>query len=544
MAPRPNISRYLLITGGAAVLGALCVVLVIYLLASLYKDDDIVMAKQCTDTDTAASMDRLEEGAVIKEDFSQTPVTEEMCGEINDRALLVGTNPVARAIEVERVVQEFRIIQDSMRAADENQLASRPTDSPPLDKDLPAGSPLSYVEISLLSFSQGPASTPAPAPAPTLVPAPTPAPAPAPAPTPDPANQNNYTDTLSKEKTPTVDSTSESALYEVSDNSASDSGDIHSYSQTVSPAEQQGGGPRDVGGDSPGDGGGDGPRDGGNTTTGALSSPSEQHQAKTLTTSSARDENQSAEKPIDSPATPAISSDAREAVKAGASPKEAVVEAQVAGENAGASKAAATAGAKNAVSLALIDGTLTDSVVKGSVAYNTPPKEMRWKDSTDMELVLRPSTYNAIDGLEQKIKEVKEAGELKVEPVDVSQRMEAVVFSSPEAAFDVSSITGESQQPITSAGDTDWRWKIVASNTGDNDLYLRMGIGLSSPRGESLGFRPVEGFPVSFEKISVKGTPWQNASNFVGSNWQWLWTAILVPLVALLWGRGKQSNKS
>jgi len=71
-----------------------------------------------------------------------------------------------------------------------------------------------------------------------------------------------------------------------------------------------------------------------------------------------------------------------------------------------------------------------------------------------------------------------------------------------------------------------------------------MGIGLSSPRGESLGFRPVEGFPVSFEKISVKGTHWQNASNFVGSNWQWLWTTILVPLVALLWGRGKRSNKS
>src|SRR5215218_2519809 len=374
MALRRCITRYPLMTGALTVLGALCVVLVIYLLASLYKDDDIVTAKQCTDTDTAASIDRLEEGGVIKEDFTQTPVTEELCGDINDRALLVGTNPVARAIEVERVVQEFRIIQDSMRAADENQLASRPTDSPPLDKDLPAGSPLSYVEISLLSFSQGPASTPAPAPAPTLVPAPTPAPTPAPAPTsapalaPDPANQNNYTDTLSKEKTPTVDSTSESALYEVSDNSASDSGDIHSYSQTVSPAEQQGGGPRDVGGDSPGDGGGDGPRDGGNTTTGALSSPSEQHQAKTLTTSSARDENQSAEKPIDSPATPAISSDAREAVKDGASPKEAVAEAQAGGENAGASKAAATAGAKNAVSLALIDGTMTNGVVKGSVA--------------------------------------------------------------------------------------------------------------------------------------------------------------------------------
>src|SRR5215207_5323181 len=139
MTPRPNIRRYLLMTGALTVLGALCVVLVIYLLVSQYKDDDIVTAKQCTDADTTASIERLEEGDVIKDDLTQTPVTEEVCGEINDRALLVSTNPVARAIEVERVVQEFRIIQDSMRAADENQLASRSTDSPPLDKDLAAG---------------------------------------------------------------------------------------------------------------------------------------------------------------------------------------------------------------------------------------------------------------------------------------------------------------------------------------------------------------------------------------------------------------------
>src|SRR5919107_2775455 len=156
MAPHPNLSRHLLTTGAAAVLGALCVGLVIYLLVSQYKDDDIVTAKQCTDTDTAASIERLEEGDVIKEDFTQTPVTEEMCGEINDRTLLVSTNPVARAIEVARVVQEFRIIQDSMRAADENQLASRLIDSSPSYEGMVAGSQSGgpeTIKVSPLSFS-------------------------------------------------------------------------------------------------------------------------------------------------------------------------------------------------------------------------------------------------------------------------------------------------------------------------------------------------------------------------------------------------------
>src|SRR5215217_7497567 len=156
MTPRPNIRRCLLLCGALTALGALCVVLVIYLLSWPDKDDDIATARQCTDTDTAASIERLEEGDVIKEDLTQTPVTEEMCGEINDRALLVGTNPAARAIEVERVVQEFRIIQDSIRAADENQSASRPPDSSPPFSGMVANSPSGRpetVKMSPLSFS-------------------------------------------------------------------------------------------------------------------------------------------------------------------------------------------------------------------------------------------------------------------------------------------------------------------------------------------------------------------------------------------------------
>jgi len=252
----------------------------------------------------------------------------------------------------------------------------------------------------------------------------------------------------------------------------------------------------------------------------------------------------SAKAPIDSPATPSISGDAREAIKDGASPKAAVSEAQAAGENAGASKAAAAAGAKNAVSLALIDGTMTNGLVKGNVAYTTPPQEMGWNDTTELDLVLSPSTSESIEELKQKIKEVKE--EPGGSSVDVSQRMEAVAFSDPEPAFDVSSMTGESQQPIISEGDTTWRWKAVASNMGEKDLHIRLSIGLSAPQeGEQFIFRPVEGLdPVSFEKISVKGTPWQRASNFGSTNWQWIWTAILVPIVVFLWGRRKRSNKS
>src|SRR5919202_690901 len=107
---------------------------------SQHGKDQIMTAKQCTDTDTAASIERLEKAGVIKEDFTRTPATQGMCEEINDRVLLAST-PEARALEVERAVQEFRIIRDSMQAADE---------------DLAAGSPAGRVAITPLAFSELP----------------------------------------------------------------------------------------------------------------------------------------------------------------------------------------------------------------------------------------------------------------------------------------------------------------------------------------------------------------------------------------------------
>jgi hypothetical protein len=457
---------------------------------------------------------------------------------------------VVRAIEVERVVQEFRIIQDSMRVADEHQSASRLTDSPPLYKDLAAGSLPSYVDISLLSFSLDPAAPASPAPAP---PAPA-SPAPAPAPTsPAAAPASNY--------------------YEDLDHDGLGAGPQHPQGQQPpdwvdNDTDQCPGqpGPSETAGcpsvakveAKAGDANAEADCKDGiieSKAGGAVAktpcepppppSPPPPPAPKVAPAPPPPKADSAPPPPETAKATPAISSGGREAVKDGASPKEAVAEAKAAGENAGASKAAATAGAQSAVSLALIDGTMTNSVVTGYVTYNDPPEEMQWKDSTDMELVLSPSMSNSMEELKQKLEQVKDADKVEVGTVEVSQRMEAEVFSTKEPVLDVSSITGDSQQPIISEGDTEWRWKVVASNTGDKDLHLKLSIGLSSPQeGDSFSFRPVEGFPVSYENISVKGTPWQNASSFVGSNWQWLWTAILIPLVAFLWGRRKKSSKS
>jgi len=38
-------------------------------------------------------------------------------------------------------------------------------------------------------------------------------------------------------------------------------------------------------------------------------------------------------------------------------------------------------------------------------------------------------------------------------------------------------------------------------------------------------------------RVMIQVTWAKRLSGFLGQNWQWLWTAILLPLVAWLWGK-------
>jgi hypothetical protein len=93
-------------------------------------------------------------------------------------------------------------------------------------------------------------------------------------------------------------------------------------------------------------------------------------------------------------------------------------------------------------------------------------------------------------------------------------------------------------QAVSGEDVTEWRWEIEATQTGRQRLHLTLTAiielaGSQSPRTIR-----------TFDKILEIRVSWsRRMSNFIGQNWQWLWTAILIPLGAwFLRSRGTRSS--
>jgi hypothetical protein len=104
-------------------------------------------------------------------------------------------------------------------------------------------------------------------------------------------------------------------------------------------------------------------------------------------------------------------------------------------------------------------------------------------------------------------------------------------------AFVITKIAPEIQG-ISKSEVTEWQWMVKPINAGRHDLYLTLSVLLS-----------VDGVPthrairVFTKVIEVKVTWSQQVGLFFEKNWQWLWTAILVPIAGWYWKKGK-GNKA
>ena len=100
-------------------------------------------------------------------------------------------------------------------------------------------------------------------------------------------------------------------------------------------------------------------------------------------------------------------------------------------------------------------------------------------------------------------------------------------------SFSSTAITPE-EQAITSAGVTEWKWEVKPTTRGRHYLHLTL-----------TALFHVDGAPTrralrTFDKIIEVEVTWgQQASEFLGNNWQWLWAAILIPLAGWLWKKWK-----
>jgi hypothetical protein len=171
---------------------------------------------------------------------------------------------------------------------------------------------------------------------------------------------------------------------------------------------------------------------------------------------------------------------------------------------------------------------ILNSLELGNVAFNTPAT--LWvRETAIIELLL--SMRHTIEELQKEITAPGEKGGARVR---ISNQMEARL-SGP--GFKIEAITPE-VQAVSASEPTQWKWEIEPTKSGSHHIHLTLSAHLQ-----------VEGQRVprlirTFERsIRVNVTWRERAGLFLAGNWQWFWTAILVPVVPWLLHRWKRVGK-
>jgi hypothetical protein len=150
-----------------------------------------------------------------------------------------------------------------------------------------------------------------------------------------------------------------------------------------------------------------------------------------------------------------------------------------------------------------------------NIAFNAPTT-LRLGDSTEIQLLL--SAREPIRKLQDRISEL---GKKEGAQIRVSKRMEARLSG---LNFKIQAIAPEIQA-VGEQEVTEWKWEIEATKTGTQRVHLTLSA-----------FIDVEGQQTShairtFEQtLEIHVTWYDRTSGFIAENWQWLWTAILVPI--------------
>ena len=169
--------------------------------------------------------------------------------------------------------------------------------------------------------------------------------------------------------------------------------------------------------------------------------------------------------------------------------------------------------------------TILEGLPLATVAFNVPTS-IALGESAVIELLL--STRAPTEDLKGEISEV---GKRIGARIRISDRMEARL-TGPR--FKIEAITPE-VQAISGSELTSWRWEVEPTATGRPRLHLTLSA-ILDVRG-SPSTRTVRTFQ---RTLVVDVSLSDRVANFLQANWQWLWTAILVPVAAWFVARHKR----
>ncbi len=160
----------------------------------------------------------------------------------------------------------------------------------------------------------------------------------------------------------------------------------------------------------------------------------------------------------------------------------------------------------------------------GNIAFNAP-STMKYKQPQLVELLLSPSL--SIAQLQEQLDQIQDAESARVR---ISNRMEAQLTGR---GFTIQALTPH-LQAITSETSR-WRWEVTPTEHGKQRIYLALLAHIAvAGRDAPLVVRTFD------RTIEVTITPSQRVSGFVQDNWQWLWTAVFIPIAAYICRRRKK----
>ncbi|MGH9351039.1 MAG: hypothetical protein ACRD2G_02590 [Terriglobia bacterium] len=186
------------------------------------------------------------------------------------------------------------------------------------------------------------------------------------------------------------------------------------------------------------------------------------------------------------------------------------------------------AAAAPSVDFGAIDRAL-QSLPKGHIVFNAPGA-MILESSYEIYLLLSPQ--ESIQSLQQSLRQqIQGQQNLEGVTIDIAPEMEARLTGED---FTVTAVTPETQA-VSGQGETEWRWYVKPLKAGTAELHLTLSA-ILQVNGSSMP-RSIQTFD---RRIPVQVTWNQRISGFVSGHWDWLWTVIIIPIGAWLWGKKRK----
>jgi hypothetical protein len=169
-----------------------------------------------------------------------------------------------------------------------------------------------------------------------------------------------------------------------------------------------------------------------------------------------------------------------------------------------------------------------DNLPIGQVAINHPEQMKVSRADTVRVRISRSQAEALSQGLPTEGHETEQSA------IAVSTSMK--VQLSGEPYFDITALD-DTEQLITNKGYTEWSFTVTPLRSGKLPLHVRI-----TAIVRAAGIEKMKDFPVKDEIIQVQVSPLATVGAFVSKNWQWLWSAILVPIALWLWKRRKNQK--